>query len=239
MSALKPPPNLAELEQENLRLRGDLLTVASRISHDLRTPLGSISTTCEILKEVIAENNPDHADLLSPIFESTDEAARLIERVSFVLRASVAPGHKRPMPMGAAVSAALQRLENRLLAKKATINQASDWPEVLGVPRWLETIWWNFLANVLQHGCAAPKIELGWRDGGEELRFWIEDNGDGVPAEAQLQLFQPFQTLHEISSTRGLGLSIVQRLVELQGGTCGYEHTPRKRVCFFFTLPAH
>ncbi|MGA2030108.1 MAG: hypothetical protein ABSG87_08555, partial [Verrucomicrobiota bacterium] len=47
-----------ELLQENARLRGDLLTVAVRVSHDLRTPLGGIVNTGELLQEILIEKEP-------------------------------------------------------------------------------------------------------------------------------------------------------------------------------------
>ena len=88
---------------------------------------------------------------------------------------------------------------------------------------WLETIWWNFLANAFQHAGKKPKIELSWRQDTGGFRFQVCDSGGGVPAEVRARLFQPFDSLHQPESAFGLGLSIVQRLVELQGGQCGYE----------------
>ena len=92
--------------------------------------------------------------------------------------------------------------------------------------------------NALQHAGEKPRIELGWRREKEALRFQICDDGGGVPVELRAGLFQPFHSLHKPESTRGLGLSIVQRLVELQAGGCGYEPNPKGGACFFFTLPA-
>jgi len=235
-----PPPitGPAEEMQEETRWRGDLLTVATRISHDLRTPLGSITNTCEMLKEVAAEADPASAQLFNPVFQGADEVARLLERVSLVLKASANPEPKRLVPMAEPVSIALQRLERRILAQKATVRQPPDWPVVSGVSRWLEVIWWNFIVNALQHGKEAPQIELGWaRAGNGGFHFTVEDDGKGVAAEIRSRLFQPFHTLHKMNSTRGLGLSIVQRLVELQGGACGYE-PGAGRTRFFFSLPA-
>ena len=140
--------------------------------------------------------------------------------------------------MGAAVQVVIQRLGKRLHAKQATVAQSSSWPDVEGVDDWLEVIWWNLIANAIQHAGEAPRIELGWRPEDGKACFWIRDNGTGVPDDRRDQLFQPFHQLHETNAARGLGLAIVRRLVELQGGSCGYEPIPGGGAHFFFTLPA-
>jgi len=68
--------------------------------------------------------------------------------------------------------------------------------------------------------------------------FRVRDNGAGVPAGRRSQLFVPFNLLHELNAPRGLGLPIVNRLVELMGGRCFYEAPVGGGACFFFTLPA-
>jgi signal transduction histidine kinase len=228
-------PTREELLRENARLRGDLLTIAHRISHDLRTPLGGIVTTSEILKEILAENSSSPASLMTPLFDSVEDMAKLIENVGFVLKASANPPAKETVKMEEIVFRTLQRLEARILKKKTTISEPAAWPEVKGVFTWLETVWGNLLANALQHG--KGRIELGWRQENGEFRFWVADNGGGVAPEKHDALFQPFHALHKPNAAGGLGLSIVQRLVELQGGICGYEQLPGG-ARFFFTLPA-
>jgi signal transduction histidine kinase len=111
------------------------------------------------------------------------------------------------------------------------------WPEVNGVVEWLEFIWWNLLANAIQYAGETPRLELSWQKIKNGFRFQVCDHGGGVPAEVAAKLFQPFDSLHQPGGTRGLGLSVVQRLVELQGGGCGYTATPKGGACFYFTLP--
>ena len=79
------------LMRENERLRGDLLTVARRICHDLRTPLGGILTTSEVLKEVLMEKSAASESLMATIFDSAEDMTKLIERVSFILKATANP----------------------------------------------------------------------------------------------------------------------------------------------------
>src|SRR5262245_3266454 len=120
MIATEPDTTQSDLSRENLRLRGDLLTVASRISHDLRTPLCGITTACEMLKEVLGEESPEGTPYLAPILGSADEVSRLLERVSFVLKASANPSPRVNVPMENPVTTALQRLEYRASNKSAT-----------------------------------------------------------------------------------------------------------------------
>ena len=224
------------LVQDNARLRGDLLTVATRISHDLRAPLGGITSTGEILREILAEKDPASAALMDSLFTSVDELTRLIKSVSAVTKASAHPRAKGKVRMGEIVSGVLERLESRTLKRRAAIVQPASWPEVDGVDSWLEVIWWNLLANALQHAGDSPQIEFGWREETGKIQFWISDNGPGAPADRRGKLFQPFDSLHEPNSRQGLGLSVVRRLVELQGGDCGYEANPKGGARFFFTL---
>ena len=236
LNATAPEASHDCLVLQNARLRGDLLTIARRISHDLRTPLGGIISAGEMVKEVLVEQNPTSAALVGPLFDSADGMTQLIERVSFLLKASLHPAPKEKVKMSEVVFNVRQRLESIVLKKNATILEPAAWPEVNGVGFWLEVVWWNLLANALQHG--KDLIELGWQEGKAELRFWVCDNGDAVAAEKRDKLFQPFHTLYEANAGRGLGLSIVQRLMELQGGNCGYEPRLDGGSCFYFTLPA-
>jgi signal transduction histidine kinase len=225
------------LEEQNARLRGDLLTVASRVSHDLRTPLGGIITATEVLREILA-GQKESLPLTKAILDSVDDMTRLIKQISFVTRATAQPSPKEPVHMGKIVSETLQRLESRILKKNATIVEPASWPQINGVEVWLEAIWENFLTNALQYTSRNPRIEISWHEENSFCRFAISDNGGGVPEHIRRGLFQPFHLLYKPDGAKGLGLSIVQRLVELQGGSCGYEPISGGSL-FFFSLPSN
>lgn len=227
-----------QLLRENAQLRGDLLTVAVRISHDLRTPLGGIVNTGELLQEILIEKEPATAALVDSLFTSVDEMSKLIGQIRLITRATADPTPKTRVNMAEIVSGVLQRLESRILKRQATIAEPGSWPEVNGVAGWLEFIWWNLLANALQHAGEKPKIELNWHQEKDGFCFQVCDSGGDIPAGVRDKLFQPFDSLHMPGSGFGLGLSVVRRLVDLQGGGCGCEPNPKGGSCFFFTLPA-
>jgi signal transduction histidine kinase len=70
------------------------------------------------------------------------------------------------------------------------------------------------------------------------VSFWVRDNGLGLTVEAQKKLFTPFTRLEQMHTQGyGLGLSIVQRIIEKLGGQVGVESEPGQGSTFFFTLP--
>jgi signal transduction histidine kinase len=222
-------------ENETARLRGDLLTIATRVSHDLRTPLGGVVTATEVLKEILEENNLPSA-LTQTVFDSVDEITHLIKQISFLTRATANPGTQKVLPMDGVVAMALQRLEHRFSKRQATVVKPDSWPQVRGVAPWLEEVWWNLLTNSLEHTTGELRIDLGWREVNGSYRFEVCNNGGEVRTDIRKALFRPFYLLNTPDGPPGFGLSIVQRLIELQGGECGYEPKPNGS-CFFFSLP--
>jgi signal transduction histidine kinase len=229
---------LHQLRRANARLVGDLRTIAHRISHDLRTPLGGILSTGEALSEVLAERDPSSVTLANSLFDSVGDLGTLVDRVSLLTRASANPAPKRAVEMEEVVWAVLQRFERRILKAGAVIIRPAFWPAVQGVSAWLETVWSNLVINALEHAKESTRIELGWSRNEGEFRFWVRDYGHGIPAEKRQTLLQPFHWLHLPNARKGLGLSIVQRLMELQEGFCGYEPVATGGSIFYFTLPA-
>lgn len=224
------------LRRENARLRGDMGTFGFRVAHDLRTPLGGIVTTTEMLREILAEDAPQHVPVTQPILDSTDGLVRLIERMSFVAKAAVSREAAQRFKMSHAFWAAFQRIEHALVKAGATLKQPDEWPEIVGHQAWMEVVWTNLLRNALQHAGAGVKIDVGWAAGDGGLRFWVKDDGT-LAAEKRATLFHPFHRLHETGAPRGLGLPIVRRLVELDGGRCGYAARPEGGSEFYFVLP--
>lgn len=235
--AMRSTLALHRCRREHARLCGDVATFGSRIAHDLRTPLGGVMTTTEMLREILLESEPDNAALTQPILDSADGLVKLIERMSFLAKAIASRPSPQRVDMGVPFWNAFQQLESRLLATHTPLTYPKEWPAVLGHPVWLQVVWRELLSNAMQHGSPGAPIAAGWNPSAQGFRFWVHDRGQVAPAK-RAGLFTPFHRLNEPGAPRGLGLAIVQRLIAAQGGTCGYEPTAEGESRFIFTLPA-
>lgn len=224
-----------ELLRENLRLRGDVMTIARRYSHDLMSPLNCISITCELLKEVAHDRSSAEAQI-GVIQRALAEASRTIERVSYVLKASTNPAPAMAVSMNAVVDSVLQQLEGKIQRENVRVQRATNWPAVMGVAAWLEVVWWNLITNALKYRLSSTPVQLGWSNHNDAIRFWASNQGPAVAANQEGRLFRRFDQLHALPAP-GLGLSLAQRLVSLQDGSCGYERLAGGSSLFYFTLP--
>ena len=131
------------------------------------------------------------------------------------------------------------RLSYRIREKQAQLDVPQHWPDALGYGPWIEEVWANLLSNALKYGGCPPRVELGASDSSDGmLRFWMRDNGPGIPPEARTRLFTPGTPLNRLShSGQGLGLPIVCSIVEKLGGQVGIESEDGQGSLFYFTLP--
>ena len=211
------------------------------VAHDLKTPLGTITGYAMILREDWRGLDDEEREMLLERVESTGhKLAEIIDEL--LLLASVRDEqvkHER-LEMGSIVQGALGRLEELIASSGSTIEAPKRWPAVRGYGPWIEAVWTNYISNAIKYGGEPPKIVLGAEPMEGRVRFWIRDNGRGIEAEEQALLFTPFSRLgrdHEIMG-HGLGLSIVERIIDKLGGEVAVTSTPGEGSEFSFTLRA-
>jgi len=115
------------------------------------------------------------------------------------------------------------------------------WQDAVGYTAWIEEVWVNYIGNAVKHGKRGMTVEVGMEETqeGKMIRYWVRDNGPGIPEDRFEDLFLPFTRLAQAKiEGHGLGLSIVRRIVEKLGGEVGVKSEVGKGSTFFFTLPA-
>jgi PAS domain S-box-containing protein len=229
-----------ELEARNEELDAFAHTAA----HDLKNPLGIVVGYVQVLEDAFAENGDRMTDeevstYLRRVAQTGHKMDSIIEELLLLSAVRQEEIHLEPLDSAQIVTEAQARLENLIEECQAEVLAPDTWPEAVGYGPWVEEVIVNYLSNAIKYGGQPPRVELGGTaqpDG--MVRFWVRDNGPGIPPEAQAKLFTPFTRLDQVRANgHGLGLSIVRRIVEKLGGQVGVESSQDQGSVFSFTLP--
>jgi light-regulated signal transduction histidine kinase (bacteriophytochrome) len=235
-----------ELEQVNRQLRAknqEVEDFAYSVSHDLKSPLVSITGFIGMLEEELAEEEPDAEEsrrMIERIHHATGRMSRLIDELlelSRVGRVQLAP---EPLDLARLVDElARNELAGRLDEREAKICVAPNPPKVYGDERLITHALQNLLSNALKHGCPEPgaTIEVGAEEADDETRLFVRDHGPGIAPEYHARIFKLFQRLDTKQEGTGIGLAMVARIAELHGGRVWVESQEGRGATFWLALP--
>lgn len=230
------------IEAERERLIAELDAFAHTVAHDLKNPLSVLQFSSNVLETMFDEMSEEiRKNTLVRIQASVRKMVDIIDALLLLGGVRKQEHFKTsPLDMRHILDEALERLQPQIIEYKATITITETFPVAQGYAPWVEEVWVNYLSNALKYGGSPPNIEIGTETlPDKSVCFWIKDNGNGVSLADQDKLFIPFIRLNQINiEGHGLGLSIVQRIVEKLGGTAGVESEVGKGSKFYFTLPA-
>jgi signal transduction histidine kinase len=232
----------AELEQGD-RLRTQFL---SHVSHELKTPLTSIKGFSQnLLDGLTGPLNEKQQRYLRRMLENSDRLIRMIE--ALLDRTRIESGRLDLVPgevdLGHCVADAVEQLRLLAQAKQQILDVvAPPVPLMVWADRdRLIQIVTNLVQNAVKFTPEGGSILVTTRQENEKLAWVsVRDTGPGIPAEFLDQVFDPFFRAKQApSGTKGLGLglSIVQTLVELQGGTITASSEPGQGAELYFTIP--
>jgi signal transduction histidine kinase len=223
----------ALLESEQLATIGRM---ASSISHDLRHSLAAVVANSEFLCDgglTPAQREELYQEVRTGVNQMTDLIDSLLEFAR--TRESMTPAYAS---VTETVNRAMQavrlhpRHQGTLIEIRAN-GQSSAWFD----PRKLERALYNLLLNACE---AAPSSEGRVRvtidRSGPQVTIAVSDNGPGIAEEIRGKLFHPFVSFGKENGT-GLGLTVVQKIVQDHGGTVLMERTPEPRTVFRITIP--
>jgi signal transduction histidine kinase/PAS domain-containing protein len=225
----------------------DLTAFAHTVAHDIKSPLGTLLGSADLLTERYADLSPEERHQLS---QNISNIGHKINNIvdELLLLAEVRKGEVtlKPLDVAHVAQEACERVAPLIAQYQAEVVMPEAWTTALGHRPWVEEIWVNYLSNAIKYGGKPeqgipPRVELGYRSAPAQgaVRFWVRDNGAGLTEEAQAYLFTPFTQLDQTRAEGyGLGLSIVRRIVEKLGGEVGIESQVGRGSTFTFTLPA-
>jgi len=225
-----------------LQLRNRELDAFSHtVAHDLRSPLTVILGYAELIEESYETISRDTLlDYVESILKQGRKVNSIIQELLVLSSVRKSEIEVHPLDMIDIVRGAMDRLKYPIEDADPWIRLPEHLPPARGHALWVEEVWFNYLSNALKYAGPSPEITVGGeRNGNNEVRYWVRDNGPGIPEAAQKRLFTPFTQISQARSDGyGLGLSIVRRIIEKLGGHVGVESEPGKGSTFYFVLPA-
>jgi PAS domain S-box-containing protein len=235
---------LHEETEQAVRLRDEFLSVAS---HELKTPLTSLTLAVQGLERVLAGAHgvKSSVDLsLRALGIAIRQASRLDQLVDVLLDVTRIQAGKltltlESVDLGVLVGEVAARMANDLQKSDCTLLLKCA-PEVTG--RWdrsrLDQVVTNLLSNAIKFGAGRP-IEIVVTASAATAHFVIHDQGIGVPRDARERIFRRFERAVSMEHYGGLGLGlyIVRRIVEAHGGSVEVESELGFGAAFAVSLP--
>jgi len=229
----------AELREVNAELEA----FASTVSHDLRAPLRAV----EAFSTALAEDYGERLDAQGRDYAlSITHAARRMDTLIRDLLAYSRVGRTAmvlvPVELGHVVQESFMQLAVIVQDSGAAIAIEDELPAVLAHHQVLVQAVTNLLSNAIKFVAPGerPRVRVWAERRGETVRLWVEDEGIGIEAESQEQIFTVFERLHPADDYpgTGIGLAVVRRGIERMGGQVGVESEPGSGSRFWIELPA-
>jgi len=218
----------------------DLESFSYSVSHDLRSPLRAIRGFTDLYLSEFGEGIPEEGRRrLNQVIAGAERMDQLIEDLLKFCRFSRAPLNRRPVDMNAIVKRVLNDLRTRDPERVIDV-QLEELPGCEGDPSLLEQVMINLLSNAFKftRKVANARVHIGTITQEAERVYFVRDNGAGFDMKYADNLFGVFQRLHsrEQFEGTGVGLSIVQRILQRHGGRIWAESAPGSGATFFFVL---
>jgi signal transduction histidine kinase len=227
--------NVMAAELESLfDARRELVAAAS---HDLRTPVASISAMLEAIEDGLA--TPD--EYLAPLQEHARRLGTLVDDLFELARidAGALSYELQVVAVGPLVASCVRGVEAEARARGVTLDQQlADTPPVRCSPDQVERVLLNLLTNALHHTPSDGSIAVVLDAADNHVTVSVEDTGSGITPEAARRMFDRFWRSDPArTSGAGLGLAIARGLVEAQGGRIWAEGAVTGGARVSFTLP--
>jgi signal transduction histidine kinase len=230
-------------EIENDKLKSDFISIAS---HQLRTPLSAINMYTHMLQDGLAGNlTPEQQPYVQTILNSVERMNVLIDTLLNITRieAGSIAIKRRPVRLDNLARDILVEFMPSAQAKSITLssNLPQDMKPVHTDGLLIKEICANLLSNAIKYTPDGGQVTFTFQETPKELRWTVQDNGYGIPAKSQKNIFLKFFRAENITgkdvSGTGLGLYLIKSLAESLGGELWFESAENVGSTFYFSLP--
>ncbi len=223
-------------------LNAELDSFAYSVSHDLKSPLRAIDGFTRLLDESVGDRlSADERELLDRVIHSTARMGSLINDLLALARVSQGRLERQTVDLSALASQVLLQERQKYPERDIDYRVEPDL-RVRCDPRLARIALENLFANAFKYTRTRERTLIEWgrlpAQGGEQVVFFVRDNGVGFDMAYADKLFKPFQRLHMPSEFEGtgIGLATVRRIIERHGGLIRGEGRPGEGALFSFSF---
>lgn len=228
---------LKELE----RLKDDFINT---VSHELRTPTTTMrGGALTLLRHGDSLDEPTKRQLLRDMSGEAERLHMLVEDLLSLSRSQAGMQlTTEPILPHRFVNHMILEMGSRVGDHSLTVRVPANLPMVEADPFCLEQIFRNLIENAVKFSPSGQRIEIEADAGDSEVVFSVLDRGAGIPAKDVSRIFEPFYRSDVVVSAgaqgAGLGLTVCERFVHMQGGRIWMEARPGGGTAFRFTVPS-
>ena len=220
-----------ELEKSNLGLQ----EYAHIVSHDLKSPLRSISALAtwlnEDYKDVLDENGKYNLSMMQEKVEAMDNLIDGILKYSTINSENI---ENTSVDVNEVVTEITDII---FIPEHVNVVVINKLPTIIADRTKIHQLIQNFLSNAVVHiEREKGLVEIGCKEMETHWEFSIKDNGVGIPKEYHEKIFKIFQSVGNKERSTGIGLSIVKKIIDLYEGKVWLESEIGVGTTFFFTL---
>jgi len=226
-------------EEELQRINAELEGYAHTVSHDLKGPLSSIMLGVDLLADSLEGAGTgdvgEMSEIVATISRSAENAHKRIKGLLSLAESGQEPAETSPVDVREVVEEVLQERSHEIKKKGMEVDASPDLGTITGNPVQIQQVFSNLIGNAIRYNDSENPVirisHLGDDDDGGH-RYLVRDNGPGIPEDLIDCVFLPF-TRGQGGDT-GIGLSIVERIVNVYGGKI--EAYNDNGACFEFVL---
>ncbi len=230
-----------EIQQEYSKVIYDeLLNLSKTVSHELQEPLSAVVSYLRLLSVRYKSKLGEDADeFIDRSVTGALTASRMIDDLWVYARidAPQYSGDYREIDSMKLLAVVLEELNETIERTRSKVT-CSNLPRLSTFPKHLKFIFSELITNATKYGGLRPAIEISSERVEDGWQFAIKDSGIGIDPIYSTEIFHMFRRLGKRPSETGsgMGLAIVKRMVEHDGGKIWFESTPGHGTTFFFTL---
>lgn len=218
----------------------DLEAFNSMVSHDLRAPISVIQMSAEMLLRE-TETLPERAaEKINRIQRAVGQMTNLVDDLLTLARVGHATIERTDVDLSALAMGIVADLREADPTRDVGVAIQSG-VRCTADPGLMRAVMTNLISNAWKYSSRVPqpRIEIGTASTDGRTEVFVRDNGAGFDMKDAHRLFLPFQRLHRGDDFvgTGVGLTIVQRIIERHGGTVRGESAPGQGARFAFDLP--